>query len=114
MKKSLQITLLILGLIMFGTLTAISIATHNSDDDNVKYRKKTKTVEISEEDYKALEKLAQDLEEIEKEEIQIQFLLCKMDLINKVSYDEKDYMKIIDSIAHSENVELILKECAND
>lgn len=111
MKKNLQIVLLILGLIMFGTLTAISIATHNSDEDNVTYRKKTKTVEISEEDAKALEKIAQDLEEIEKNEIKIQFLLCKMKLINKVSYDEKDYMNIIDSIAHSEDMELILKEC---
>ena len=112
MKKHLQIALLILGVILFGTLTAISIATNNSDDDNVKYRKKTKTIEISEEDAKELEKLAQDLEEIEKNEIKIQFLLCKMELINKVSYDEKDYMKIIDSIAHSEDVELILKECS--
>lgn len=112
MKKNLQIVLLVIGLIMFVTLTAFSIATHNSDDDNVKYRKKTKTVEISEEDAKALEKIAKDLEEIEKNEIKIQFLLCKMELIDKVSYDEKDYEKIIDSIANSEDVELILKECA--
>lgn len=111
MKNPILIVLLILGIIMFGTFTAISIATHNSDDDNVKYRKKTKTVEISEEDAKALEKIAQDLEEIEKNEIKIQFLLCKMKLINKVSYDEKDYMNIIDSIAHSENMELILEAC---
>lgn len=111
MKNPILIVLLILGIIMFGTFTAISIATHNSDDDNVKYRKKTKTVEISEEDAKELEKLAQDLEEIEKNEIKIHFLLCKMHLIDKVSYDEKDYIKIIDSIAHSEDVELILKEC---
>lgn len=112
MKNPILIVLLILGLIMFGTLTAISIATNNNDEDNVTYSKKTKTVEISEEDAKKLEKLAQDLEEIEKNEIKIHFLLCKMELINKVSYDEKDYMKIIDSIAHSEDMELILKECA--
>ena len=111
MKKSLQITLLFLGIILFGALTAVSIATNNSDDDNVKNRKKTKTVEITEEDAKALAKIEHYLEEIEKNEIMMRFILYKIELIDKVSYDEKDYVKIIDSIAHSEDMDLILEAC---
>ena len=41
----------------------------------------------------------------------IEFLLCKMKLIDRVSFDTPNYNNVIDSIAHSEDRELILKEC---
>lgn len=51
------------------------------------------------------------LVEIEKNEQMIKFLLCKMKLIDRVSYDTPNYTNVIDSIAHREDRELIFKEC---
>ena len=99
-KMSLQIILLIVGFSLFATLCLMGIM--GGEEKEVKYKSRN---EIN---WKEVDR---QLVEIEKNEQMIEFLLCKMKLIDRVSYDTPNYNNVIDSIAHSEDRELILKEC---
>jgi len=100
-KMSLQIVLLVVGFSLFATLCLMGIM-GGSEEKEVKYKSRDQV------DWKEVDR---QLVEIEKNEQMIEFLLCKMKLIDRVSYDTPNYTNVIDSIAHSEDRELILKEC---
>ena len=100
-KMSLQIVLLVVGFSLFATLCLMGIM-GGSEEKEVHYKSSD---EIN---WKEVDR---QLVEIEKNEQMIEFLLCKMKLIDRVSFDTPNYNNVIDSIAHSEDRELILKEC---
>lgn len=100
-KMSLQIVLLIVGFSLFATLCLMGIM-GGSEEKEVHYKSRDQV------DWKEVDR---QLAEIEKNEQMIEFLLCKMKLIDRVSYDTPNYNNVIDSIAHSEDRELIFKEC---
>lgn len=99
-KMSLQIVLLIVGFSLFVALCLMGIM--GGEEKEVQYKSRDQV------DWKEVNR---QLEEIEKNEIMIEFLLCKMKLIDRVSFDTPNYNNVIDSIAHSEDRELIFKEC---
>lgn len=99
-KMSLQIVLLIVGFSLFVALCLMGIM--SGEEKEVQYKSRDQV------DWKEVNR---QLEEIEKNEIMIDFLLCKMKLIDRVSFDTPNYNNVIDSIAHSEDRELIFKEC---
>lgn len=96
-KMSLQIVLLIVGFSLF-----VALCLMGGEEKEVQYKSRDQV------DWKEVNR---QLEEIEKNEIMIEFLLCKMKLIDRVSFDTPNYNNVIDSIAHSEDRELIFKEC---
>ncbi len=99
-NRGLQIVLLIVGFSLFATLCLMGIM--GGEEKEVQYKSRDQV------DWKEVNR---QLEEIEKNEIMIEFLLCKMKLIDRVSFDTPNYNNVIDSIAHSEDRELIFKEC---
>ena len=99
-KMSLQIVLLIVGFSLFVALCLMGIMGGEEKEVQYKSRDQVDWIEVN-----------RQLEEIEKNEIMIEFLLCKMKLIDRVSFDTPNYNNVIDSIAHSEDRELIFKEC---
>lgn len=102
-NRWLQIVLLIVGFSLFVGLCLMGIM--GSEEKEIQYKSRNQSDQI---DWKEVNR---QLEEIEKNEIMIEFLLCKMKLIDRVSFDTPNYNNVIDSIAHSEDRELIFKEC---
>ena len=100
MKNKWLIVLAIVGFTFFVALCLIGIM--GGEEKEIQYKSRDQV------DWKEVNR---QLEEIEKNERMIEFLLCKMKLIDRVSFDTPNYNNVIDSIAHSEDRELILKEC---
>ena len=96
-----MIVLSIVGFIFFVSLCLMGIMS-GSEEKEIKRKPKDEI------DWKEVNR---QLEEIEENERMMQFLLCKIKLIDRVSFDTPNYEYVIDSIAHSEDRELIFKEC---
>ena len=103
MKNKWLIVLAIVGFTFFVALCLMGIM--GGEEKEIQYKSRDQSDQI---DWKEVNR---QLEEIEKNERMIEFLLCKMKLIDRVSFDTPNYNNVIDSIAHSEDRELILKEC---
>ena len=101
MKNKWLIVLAIVGFTFFVALCLMGIMC-GDEEKEIQYKSRDQV------DWKEVNR---QLEEIEKNERMIEFLLCKMKLIDRVSFDTPNYNNVIDSIAHSEDRELILKEC---
>ena len=99
-NRGLQIVLLIVGFSLFVALCLMGIM--GGEEKEIQYKSRDEV------DWKEVNR---QLEEIEKNERMIEFLLCKMKLLDRVSFDTPNYNNVIDSIANSEDRELIFKEC---
>ena len=101
-NKSLMIVLSIVGFTFFVALCLMGIMGGAGEEKEI-HRKPKDDIDWKE--------VNRQLEEIEENERMMEFLLCKIKLVDKVSYDTPNYEYVIDSIAHSEDRELIFKEC---